>query len=369
MPERGLTRRDLYSAIIFAALVYFAVRFITGIVDVLLIFSVTILVVTILNPMVSWLERRRIPRPVSAAVLAVGTIGVMTLVLYLVIPPAIDQLQELTKQVPSAVQTLQDRSARLAQDYPALQRIVPRADVIDPQTIQEFGRSIIGGASTVTASAVGALAGAFLVFILTIYALSNPKPLVDGVLRAVRPDQRPTLLAAGQRLGMQVRAWGVGVLVGMFAIFALTWIVLSIIGIKQAFLFAVIAGLLEAVPIIGPVIAAIPPIIVAVLQSPILAIWVALAFLVIQQVESNLLVPMIMSRQLSLHPVTVIFSVLVMGGLFGIIGIFLAVPAAALVGVLYDELYICRRDGSCGHPVEVFPWETEADNTEDDGVS
>lgn len=360
MPERGLTRRDLYSAIIFAALLYLAARFISGIVDVLLVFSVTILIVTILDPMVSWLERRRVPRPVSAAVLAVGAIGLLMLVLYLVIPPAVGQLQDLTRQLPGWVETVQERAEAVVRQYPALERVVPSESAIDPQTVQEFATSIIGGASTITASALGVVAAALLVFILTIYALSNPAPLVAGVLRAVRPAQRPAVLAAGRRLGAQVRAWGVGVLVGMLAIFALTWIALTILGVKQAFLFAVIAGLLEAVPIIGPVVAAIPPVLVSLLQTPVLAIWVALAFLLIQQVESNILVPMIMSRQLSLHPVTVIFAVLVMGGLFGIIGIFLAVPAVALFGVLYDELYICRRDGNCAHS-----WETSDERPED----
>ena len=113
--------------------------------------------------------------------------------------------------------------------------------------------------------------------------------------------------------------------------------------VKQAFLFGVIAGLLEIVPVIGPLVAAVPPVIVALLQNPIMAIWVVIVFTGIQQAEGHLIIPLVMSKQLSLHPVTVIFSVLVMGGLFGIIGIFLASPAAFTAGIIYEEILLPKR--------------------------
>ncbi len=127
----------------------------------------------------------------------------------------------------------------------------------------------------------------------------------------------------------------------------LTWLALFLLGIKQAFLFGVIAGLLEIVPIIGPMSGGVLPTVVALAMSPVLALWVVGAFIVIQQIENHVLIPMVMSRQVRLHPVTVIFWVFVMGGLYGLIGVFLATPAGVTAGVLYEEFYLHELSDGC----------------------
>ena len=348
MTAQGLTGRDLRSAILFGALVYLAIRFISQIADILLIFSVTIIIVLLLNPPVSWLARHRVPRQASAAVIALLAIGFAALGLYLIIPPASQQLQELLGAVPKLAGSASAWLQQFALDHPTIARLIPGELSIDPESAGQFVPTLLGGASRLTASTLGTIVGILLVFITTIYAVANPKPLARGFLRAVGPAHRERMEAAGERLHNQIKAWATGIALAMVFVFALTWIGLLIIGMKQAFLFALIAGLLEAVPIVGPVLAAVPPGFTALATGPpIQLLWVVIVFVVIQQVENHLLVPMIMSHQLSLHPVTIIFAVLVMGGLFGIIGIFLATPAAVTAGILYDELYLrgFRREG------------------------
>ena len=340
MPAQGLTGKDLRNAVLFGALVYLGIRFLSQIADILLIFSVTVLIVLVLNSPVSWLAKHRIPRPVSAAVIAVMVIGFVGLALYLIIPPAAKQVQELWSHVPDLVDRAGSWLQRFAVNHPTIAGFIPQELSVDPESLGKYAPSVLGGASRLTASAAGTIVGIFLVFITTIYAVANPKPLAEGFLRAVSPAYRDRFEAAGERLHGQIRAWAMGIVFAMVIVFLLTWIGLALIGIKQAFLFALIAGLFEAVPIIGPVLSAIPPIVVALVTNPILIPWIVVLFVIIQQIENHLLVPMIMSHQLSLHPVTVIFAVLVMGGLFGIIGVFLATPAAVTAGILYDELYL-----------------------------
>jgi len=344
--ERNLTGRDLRAAVLFGALVYLAIRFITQIADILLILSVSGLVTVALSPIVGRLQRHRIPRQASAAMLALAVIGLLVLAGYLIVPRAAEQLGELVKQGPGYVE-----EARRWIEKAGFEKYLPKKT--DTSSLNEIIRPLITGASRATASVAGAIAGAFLVFIITIYLLANPAPVVEGVLRALHPAMRDQAKNAGERLAVQVRAWAVGVLIGMFFIFLVTWIALSIVGMPQAFLFAVIAGLLEAVPVIGPIISAVPPTVVALLSShPITALWVIIAFVAIQQFEGNVLIPVVMSRQLSLHPVTVIFAVLVMGGLFGIVGIFLAAPAAVAAGIILDEFYLRKRENAAGEQSE-----------------
>lgn len=352
MPQGSLTRYDLYRAILFATGIYLALTFIRQIADVLLIFSLTLIVVINLDPAVSWLHRKRIPRQVSAGALAVVTLGLFGLTMYLIIPPAISQFQELIADLPGYIKNAESWFSHLAARFSIVGGMLPRKLDLDVNTLKQLGGPLLGGVTRFTQSLVGIVTGTFLIFVSTVYTLANPQPLAVGFLRAIGREYRDRVVHAGHRLSVQIIAWGRGVLIAMFAIFLLSWIALSIIGIKQAFLFAVIAGLFEAVPIIGPIIGAIPPSVVSLLQDPSLTIWVIVSFIVIQQIENHLLIPLLMSHQLSLHPVTIIFSVLVMGGLFGLIGIFLATPAAAAAGIIYEELYLCGREERCDNQAQ-----------------
>lgn len=341
MPNAGLTGRDLRAAIIFGALLYLAIQFIRQIVDVLLLFSIIALFVISLNPLVTWLEKHKLPRGLSAGMLALSVIGGLALLLWIILPPLERQIIDLGRQIPKLISQIQPWLAGFEKAHPSLAQYLPKTSSLGQSTLKEVGSYLVGGVSRIGASAAALVASAFLVFICTIYSLANPRPLAEGFLKAFRPEYRERAKAAGTRLSEQIHAWARGNIIAMASIFALTWIALSIVGLKQAFLFAVIAGLLEAVPIVGPVLSAVPPTLVALAVHPITAVWVIVAFIIIQQFENHILVPMVMSRSLSLHPVTVIFWVLVMGGLFGIVGVFLATPTAATAGILYDELYLC----------------------------
>lgn len=345
MATQGLTFRDLRNAILFAALVYLVLSFIRYIVDVVLIFSITALIVVTLSPIVTWLSKHRIPRWAGTAIVVLVFLGALALLIYFIAPAVTAQLRDLGGQLPTLVASVRDWLAGISQRYPFLSGLVPELDLA---TIERFTRPLAGGVAQITTGTFTFLGAVVIIFISTIYILANPQPIVDGFLNAVDPRHRPRVLAAADRLSVQIWAWAKGTLVAIIGVFTLTWIALSLIGIEQALLFAVIAGLLEIVPILGPILAAVPPTLVALIISPVTALWVVGAFVVIQQIESHVMVPLIMAHQVRLHPVTVVFWVLVMGGLYGLIGIFLATPTAIVAGVLYDELYICEYRKRCG---------------------
>ena len=111
------------------------------------------------------------------------------------------------------------------------------------------------------------------------------------------------------------------------------------------FLLGILSGLLAFIPFIGPIISVIPPILLALIDDPIKALWVIFAYLIVQSIESNVVHPVVMSRAVSLHPTAVIFALLIMGTLFGFVGILLALPLVAALQVLVRELWIKRMDG------------------------
>ena len=341
MQNHALTGKELRQGILFAALLYVLFKFIALVAGLVLILSVSTIATLVLDPAVSWLARHKIKRQWSASVLAISVICLVGLGIALVAVPASREIKELWQTIPQKADTAHNWMIDFFTRNPEVKNAIPTS--MPDISWTSLSGPIIGGATKATAGVATAIGGAFLAFICTVYMLANPKPLVEGILRPLSPVIRARAQTAGTRIALAIRAWAVGILIGMVFIFGLTWIVLAVIGIKQAFLFALIAGLLEAVPIIGPILSAVPPIIVALMQDPAMAIAVAVAFLAIQQVEGNLLIPLVMSRQLSLHPIAILFSVIAMGGFFGVLGVFLAAPATVTAGILYDEFYLQPR--------------------------
>jgi predicted PurR-regulated permease PerM len=126
---------------------------------------------------------------------------------------------------------------------------------------------------------------------------------------------------------------------------AIFWAIsLSLIGVPFALLIGIFSGLISFIPYLGALISIVIPVLLALISDPFSVVWVILAFVIIQQIEGNLLQPIIMSRAVDLHPALVVFAILVMGTLFGIVGVFLAVPLVAALQVLVRELWVQRMD-------------------------
>lgn len=194
-----------------------------------------------------------------------------------------------------------------------------------------------------TLNAVGIAGLLALLVVLVIYSLASPQPLVAGLLGAIPERHRPR---AEQILGLilaRLKAWAVGSVILGGIVGVMTGVGLYFLKVPFVLVFAVIAGFGELLPNIGPLLSAIPPILVALAIDPMLALWVAVLFLVVQQLENNLIVPLVMSRTLDLHPLSVTFMVLAMGTLFGVVGAIIAVPTTVIVKTLYQELYLAGQ--------------------------
>jgi len=175
---------------------------------------------------------------------------------------------------------------------------------------------------------------------MALYMVSNPRPLVNGVLALFPLSRRGRVEEILMLIRERVSGWIIGQIAAMVLIFILTWIGLAALDVEYAFTFAVLTGFLEIVPFFGPILAAIPPTLAAFADSPTKALVVVVIYVAIHQIEAHIVSPMVMARSVQLHPVVVILAVLAMGDLLGFAGVVLAVPTAAVVTVLLDELYV-----------------------------
>jgi predicted PurR-regulated permease PerM len=188
----------------------------------------------------------------------------------------------------------------------------------------------------------GVLVGLFC-FLILIFTLIDPVPVTGAYLRMVPPLYRGAAYQSLARMERQVSAWARGVVINGVLSGVSTGILLALVGVQPAFFFGVLAFLGEFVPIIGPVIFAIPALFVAASMGFAKFGLALLAVLFVQQVQTNLLLPFVMGKQVNLHAVTTIFFTFVMSSLFGFLGVILVVPAAALVKILISEFYLRPR--------------------------
>jgi predicted PurR-regulated permease PerM len=328
--------------LVFALLIggYFFYR-ISGVV---LAFLLTILLSIILSAPVNYLERRGWPRTWGALAVLAALVGLVWLFGLAVVPAVETQSRELAEAFPSLV----DEALTLANQAQSFFGLGTQIG-LDPQSLSDLGRRALTGSTVSTAAGVGltlatALSLGVVVFISTIYLVIRPAPWVDGFVSLFPAGWRPRTREVLEAMYQTVQRWFLGQLTAMTFIAVFWAISLSIIGVPFALLIGIFSGLVSFIPYLGATISVVIPILLALISDPFTVIWVVLAFIIIQQIEGNLLQPIVMSRAVDLHPALVVFAILIMGTLFGLVGVFLAVPLVAAVQVLVRELWVQRMD-------------------------
>lgn len=178
------------------------------------------------------------------------------------------------------------------------------------------------------------------VFFGVIFMLMNPRPVVATILLLFPARHHPQAVIILQRISLFVPVWAGATLLSMLLIGLLVFLVMwPIFGFMDALILGLIACVLEAIPFIGPILSAVPALLLAIGQGGLTPLWVVLVYIVVQTFESNVVIPFIMARRMKLHPLAVIFSMLFCIAAFGVLGVLVATPLVAVVTILHDELY------------------------------
>jgi predicted PurR-regulated permease PerM len=355
----GTTRgRMVYVAIGLVFALVLASYLVYQIAVVVLVLLLTLLFSVIISGPVDYLEHRGVGRGAGTLAVLGGLVLILGIVGRALVPVIEDQASELAETFPVLLENAQDLVSRLQS---ALGLEISFG--LDPQNVLDSARNFLSGGALATVANVGAgvasvLSFALVVVIATVYAVARPTPLVNGFVALFPAGQRQRVREILRDMYETVQRWFMGQLVSMTIIGVLSTVALFIIGVPFALLLGIFSGLISFMPYIGPLISVFPPVLLALLGDPIDALWVVLAYAGIQAVESYLIQPVVMSRAVSLHPAIVMFALLVMGTLFGFVGVLLAVPLVAALNVLLRELWIERMDQMGTDP---NPPEEEAD--------
>src|SRR3954452_12358664 len=326
-----------YRTVLLAAgLLLFGLLF-RQLVTLLLAILVTIIIAIPLATAAKWLERYRIPRPAGALIALVGGLGALALVIYLLIPPFVEQTNQFVDDVPSIVKDLEkvyaDVTGQSAGEVgDKVQSFVER------YTNQPD--KFIGPLTSIGLNVAGILGALVLILITSYYMAIRPDPLVDGLVRLAPPPRREHIRFVLGRIRQSWIGWMEGVAIDMGVTFVMLYIALTIVGLDFAIFFAVLSALLVVVPYFGAIAGAVPPVLFALTDSPGKALLVLGAYILVQQLESNVTIPIIMAQRVRLHPAVIAVGVLVVGQLFGFVGLFVAVPILSLIIIGVEELLV-----------------------------
>ncbi|MBI4239531.1 AI-2E family transporter [Candidatus Uhrbacteria bacterium] len=315
--------------------------------DVLAIIFIALILSSAMGPWVTSLERKGLPRMLGILLIYLLMISGFGLVVLLIIPPMTYEFNLLAQQFPFYAERMLQLLRDLNSDYNLVQQF--------KDSIQSIQSGLVDVASNVFSKLYDFVRGfvAFIaIFVVTFYIIAEETALRKLVHTVVPVKYQPYLEDVIGRIQGKIGQWLRGQMILCFIIFTLTFIGLSILGVNYVLLLAILAGILEFIPVIGPTIAAIPALFVAFSQSPILAFWVLLLYILIQQLENHLLVPRIMERTVGINPLISIIALLIGAEIAGIIGVLLAIPVATIVIIIIQDFIGPGREDTHSLAVE-----------------
>jgi predicted PurR-regulated permease PerM len=337
MDHGGPTSHVAYRAVLLAAgLIVLGLLF-RQLATLMLAVLMTVIIAIPLDSGATRLERRGVPRPLGALACLLAGLAVIAAIVALLIPSFVDETNQLVDKVPTLADDLRadihdltgakpgevgDRVQRFAQRY------------------TDHPERLIGPVTSIGLSVAGVFAALLVMLITAYYMAIRPGPLIDGMVRLVPPDRRDHMLYFLGRLRSAWIGWMAGVAVDMVVTGVLLYIGLSIIRLDFAVFFAVLSALLVVVPYFGAIAGAIPPTLFALTDSPGKAALALAVYLLVQQIESNVTIPLVMAQTVRMHPAVIAIGVIVVGQLFGFVGLFVAVPILSLIVTGVEEFWI-----------------------------
>jgi predicted PurR-regulated permease PerM len=320
----------------------FILWFITKIWVALLLFYISFIVSSVFHPIVDYSRHIRIPRAIAILGIYVVIMALLAGLFALIIPPVFNQIRDLINNFPAIVESFGNR-------YPWVGDIIKRYDVM---TVLSSGSSsllnssagLISNAWSFTSGLFGGLVGVFFIAVFSFYLLLEEIRVETGFVSLVPDKYQQRMREFYYAIRSQLGYWARGQLVLCFIIGVLNYIGLSLLGVKYAGALALIAGIFEIVPSIGPTIAAIIAVIVVLPISLVTGIAVLVWASFVQLLENNILVPVIMKQAVGLDPLLVVFGIYAGGKLIGVGGSILAVPTLAIGTIALQHYWKFERD-------------------------
>lgn len=294
---------------------------------ILVVFFIAFLITVALNPAVKWLHQRKVPIGLAAAMPIVGLIILLALAAYFVLPNLVQESSKFATHIPDYIaQFKHQHNLNFHLDLNSLR-----------QTLQGHYGSLSSTILTVTSNVVKLLVGVITIVVVTLYWLGSYDRSRATLISYFPKQYQARASDIWTRVEKKLVSWVKAQILLSVVVGVLVWIGALVIGLPFAGVLGLISGLLEIIPTLGPIAAAIPGVLLALTVSYKTTLVTLLLYVVVQQIENHLLAPILLGRTVRLHPIIIIFSLLVGAELYGILGALLAVPAALTISAAVDS--------------------------------
>lgn len=337
--EKSESVFKLYTKIIaFTAIMIVLLWLLFKVAGILLLFMLAIVFALIINGPVSWLEKKKVKRPIASLIVFSIILLIAALIGWLIFPKIFEQLQSLVLNLPNYINRLSTAAAGWFSKYPEISQEISKNGSDFTQWMPSTSK-LFTGAKTYSAM----LVGGFFLFILFAciigYAVSRPRPLLEIYYSFFDIDKREKAQTALMHTCKMLIGWIRANLIGGSIEAVCSTIFLSIMGVPGAWVWGALAIVAELIPNLGFYLMAIPPILVAFSVGPYTALWVLLFYIVMSEIMSNFVMPRLLAAKMNIHPVSTLFMLLVMGSAFGLMGALLTVPVTAIIKAYYEAFY------------------------------
>lgn len=306
---------------------------------ILLVFT-AVVIANALNILVERFQQSGVKRGFAVVLSVFLLIGVFVGFYLLIVPPFAAQLKDLSQLVPKGIDRLSNwMEIMQGRISPQLKEHIPTIDQLVSQ-LQPFANRVLGGGFSLVSNSLNVVLNLLVVLILTLMLLADPAPYRRSFIRLFPSFYRRRVDEILDKCNVALQGWLVGILFNMFVIFSLSFLGLLILGIPLALAQAALAGILTFIPNIGPAFSVVPPIAIALLDAPWKSVAVLILYILIQQIETNLLTPLVMAQQVSLLPAVTLMAQVFFATFFGFFGLLLALPLTVVGQVWLKEVIV-----------------------------
>lgn len=317
-----------YKTIIFTTAFLAGVWFLIQIRDIIILVFLSLLLLAAFLKPVEWLTNHRIPRILAIIIVYLVLIALISFAIGIIVPPLVSQTSDLISKFPQIISTINDF---------LIFNKIPVQDL--SRTLSGQIQQVISNVFSISRAILSSIFLVLTLFVFTFYLLLEWKKVIKLISSPFSGRQEKLISNIISKVENGLGHWVRGQLSLSIIVGLLTFIGLTLLGVPFALPLALVAGILEIVPIIGPIVSAIPAVLVALTVSPVLALAVIALFFIVQQLENHLIVPFVMSKVVGLQPPVVIISLLIGAKLAGIGGAFLAVPVVVVGKIILQEIF------------------------------
>jgi len=337
----NLTSIEITTGTMFRAiLLVLALIFIYLIRDVVAIILFSVVVASAIGPAAEWFTRWRLPRVLGVLLVYVITFSILGAAFSLVIPPLLDELSTI-----SSASIIEEASGAFFNLFPKLPFSIAQSIKELVEGLRVSIDEIAGGFFKATSTIFGGALSFILIVVISFY-LSVQERGIENFLRIVTPlEYEQYILDLWSRARRKIGRWLMSQILLGLLIGAMVFLGLTILQIKFALSLAILTAIFELIPVFGPILAAIPAVLIAFLQEPILGLVVVVFFFVVQQFENHLIVPVVFKQAVGVPPILVVIALLVGGELGGLFGLLLAVPIAAVLVEFLNDIAARKQIG------------------------